>query len=649
MLDFKLKDKINSLDKQFVGIIVIAALLRFISLSLKPPHHDEGINGWFADQMLFNGFYNYDSENYHGPLHFYIVFLFQVLFGKSEFILRLPTVIVSIISVYWITKFSSFFGKGCAYAAALILAISPAFVFYGRYAIHETDLLFFFILMFWGIIGLYNEGELKYLIGLCFGVCGIILTKETYIIHFACMVIAWIVLILWEKIIPTDKILPASQKWKNKELAIILGICFLLLVFFYSGTFLDFNGLGELLKSFQPWIKTGTASSGGHAKPFKYWFTLVLKYEPIMLLSMIISFRYLFFKGNMWIRYFAIYSIGVFLAYSIIPYKTPWCIMSIVWTLSFVIADFVMPLLNSRFRVQLILIVAFLMLNSFITTIKLNFINYENEKEPYVYVQTSNELKKLTSVLNNRLKVDPRTYDLNIQLLRDGDWPLPWVLSDYSMVGYYNNLKIKPNNYDADVLIVQKGRSFETEENLKDSYYTEDCQIRPSQDISKLFFKYKTFKDILSDRQVNFIPKPKIPVKEGEGLIASFYQNEKWSGNVTLKKQYGEVDIFWESNLKPIAAPFSALFEGEIYIPSPDTKLILHSDDGGFVEVDNIKVINDPGPHGVTPFESGIIGSSGWKKIKVGFYDIGGGAVVKLTYKIGDQEKKVPSSYLRYQ
>jgi predicted membrane-bound mannosyltransferase len=43
--------------------------LRFFLLGIKPPHFDEGINGWFVDQVVHNGFYRYDPTNYHGPLH----------------------------------------------------------------------------------------------------------------------------------------------------------------------------------------------------------------------------------------------------------------------------------------------------------------------------------------------------------------------------------------------------------------------------------------------------------------------------------------------------------------------------------------------------------------------------------------------------
>ena len=38
-------------------IVGLAAFLRFFWLDIKPPHFDEGINGWFVDQMVKSGFY----------------------------------------------------------------------------------------------------------------------------------------------------------------------------------------------------------------------------------------------------------------------------------------------------------------------------------------------------------------------------------------------------------------------------------------------------------------------------------------------------------------------------------------------------------------------------------------------------------------
>src|SRR5213078_3869626 len=110
-------------------IIGLAAFLRFLLLGMKPPHFDEGINGWFVDQMLRNGFYKYDPTNYHGPLHFYVLFLSQTLFGRNLWALRLPVVLVSISCVWLTLKFEPFIGRTVSRLAALAMAVSPGFVF----------------------------------------------------------------------------------------------------------------------------------------------------------------------------------------------------------------------------------------------------------------------------------------------------------------------------------------------------------------------------------------------------------------------------------------------------------------------------------------------------------------------------------------
>src|ERR1700739_3270189 len=66
-----------------VAIVVVAFVFRVAWLDIKPAHFDEGVNGWFVDEMTRQGFYHYDPTNFHGPLHFYVLFLAQTLFGRS--------------------------------------------------------------------------------------------------------------------------------------------------------------------------------------------------------------------------------------------------------------------------------------------------------------------------------------------------------------------------------------------------------------------------------------------------------------------------------------------------------------------------------------------------------------------------------------
>src|ERR1700676_4147847 len=171
-------------------IIGLGAFLRFFLLAIKPPHFDEGINGWFVDQMVKNGFYKYDPTNYHGPLHFYVLLLSQTLFGRNLWALRLPVILVSIASVWLTLKFGPLVGRSVRRWGALAMAVSPGFVFYGRYSIHEVWMLLFSMLFILGLLGLWRFGTSNYLWCPGEGRTGMVLTKETYIIHLGCAVVA---------------------------------------------------------------------------------------------------------------------------------------------------------------------------------------------------------------------------------------------------------------------------------------------------------------------------------------------------------------------------------------------------------------------------------------------------------------------------
>src|SRR5258708_18922508 len=158
-------------------IIGLAVFLRFFLLGMKPPHFDEGINGWFVDQMMKTGFYKYDPTNYHGPLHFYVLLLSQTLFGRNPWALRLPVVLVSISSVWLTLKFEPFVGRTVARLAALAMAVSPGFVFSVRYSIHSVSLILFTLLFFYGLFGLWKFCTANYLWPSGMGVTGMILSK----------------------------------------------------------------------------------------------------------------------------------------------------------------------------------------------------------------------------------------------------------------------------------------------------------------------------------------------------------------------------------------------------------------------------------------------------------------------------------------
>src|SRR6266403_2692149 len=233
-------------DWMFWTILLLATALRFFLLGIKPPHFDEGINGWFVDQLVKTGFYRYDPTNYHGPLHFYALMLSQTLFGRNLWALRLPVVLVSIGCVWLTLKFEPFVGRTVSRLAALAMAVSPGFVFYGRYSIHEVWILFFTMLFIFGAFGLWKFGDRNYLWCAGMGLTGMILSKETYILHVLCAIIAIAVCWVSNYFNKLEDSRPATQTWDYVDLAVVIGTGVVLIIFFYSGTFFNWNGVKGL-------------------------------------------------------------------------------------------------------------------------------------------------------------------------------------------------------------------------------------------------------------------------------------------------------------------------------------------------------------------------------------------------------------------
>jgi uncharacterized protein (TIGR03663 family) len=481
-------------------IIGLGAFLRFLLLGMKPPHFDEGINGWFVDQMVRNGFYRYDPTNYHGPLHFYVLFLAQTLFGRNLWALRLPVVLVSISCVWLTLKFEPFVGRNVSRLAALAMAVSPGFVFYGRYSIHEAWLVLFTMLFFFGLFGLWKFGTANYLWCAGMGLTGMILSKETYILHVGCAVIAVAVCWISNYFNKLEDNRSATQTWDYVDLAVVTGTGLVLIIFFYSGTFFNWNGVKGLYQAYLPWFKTGSEGHG-HEKPWYYWLRLIARYEWPVLGGLVVCLFSIRFK-NVALRYLAIYGVGTVIAYSIVKYKTPWCIISFIWpfTLIFGAAAALTPLIYKR---VVYVVSAILLTGSLGYCIWLNYFRCTTETEPYVYVQTYNDVYKFTDPLLQLAYSDPRAYQLVGHVIRASPYPLPWMLDDFGRVGYYEKDNL-PAKVDGDFLLVQQDKIATVEAKLHESYYTFPMTIRPYQDPSKAYFNAKIFKSFFPGRWPDF-------------------------------------------------------------------------------------------------------------------------------------------------
>ena len=419
-----------------ICILVLAAFLRFYLLGEKPPHFDEGINGWFVDQMLVNGFYQYNHENFHGPLYFYMLLVSQSLLGFDIVPLRLPAVMGSLFTILGILMFRPIFGAKPVLVAAFLATISPAQVFYGRYSIHESWFAGFVVLMVLGAIGLWLYGAKRYLNLLVVGVTGCILLKETTIIHVGCLVLAVPVCLAYTKYALNQPNGFAKREWSAKDLLPPLLLASVVLVLFFSGLFMNWRGVGSMALGYTSWLSTGVGMSSGHEKPWYYWLSLFHQYEWPVAVGLAYSVYYAF-RGETPTRYFVIYSCGALMAYSIVSYKTPWCILPFQWPFFIMCGLMVSTVWEPRCKSWLAaLVLAVASVHSAWKMCELNWVNSTDPKEPYVYVQTSKELMVALNPLLLAIKTDPAARELRGQVNLDSYYPLPWIFRNMPNVGY---------------------------------------------------------------------------------------------------------------------------------------------------------------------------------------------------------------------
>ncbi len=207
------------------------------------------------------------------------------------------------------------------------------------------------------------------------------------------------------------------------------------------------------------------------------------------------------------LRFLSIYGIGTLLAFSIINYKTPWCIISLVWPFFFTFAALVFLPLGRTWRIAAGAVAVVLLGVSCYQAWRLNFVDYVNEGEPYVYVQTFEDINKLTGPLAALVREDPSNFHITGHILIGSYHPLPWVLGDFNNIGYYGAEK-SPARFDADFLIVDDARVSDVEAKLKEPYFKEAFHLRSAQGAAQLYFNALTFLAIFPGRNPEFVPEP---------------------------------------------------------------------------------------------------------------------------------------------
>jgi len=409
---------------------------RFYDLGIRPPHHDEAVNGWFVDGMFRTGFYKYDPQNYHGPIYFYFLALAEMIFGRSVQTLRIVTVFFGGLLTFVPFLYRRWIGPRAAWIAAFVLALSPAVVFYSRYAIHEIPFAFFTALFFYFWLCAREEKfSWKNLIGLGLSLGMLACLKENFIIYLACLLIAEVMTRVYGK----EWTFP--QKYSLYGLMSLIAFTMVMLV--YSALGRDETGISDFFRAFILWSETGSKGNG-HEKTFDYWIKIFAQYEWPTLIGVLLTPLALKKKVPQSIRLLSVVSVGTLLAYSIVKYKTPWCLLCFQWGFVLVLAYWCARIWD-RQKVLVITALSIMGLHSAYQAYEVSYVNVDAEDSYYIYGQTYRDLMPPIEVIIGRVKNNPSlSGTMRISVISAYTWPLPFLLGEIKQVGYYNESNVPP-------------------------------------------------------------------------------------------------------------------------------------------------------------------------------------------------------------
>lgn len=456
------------------AILLIAAVLRLYDLNLVPLHHDEGVNGNFLVRLVRDGEYRYDPENYHGPTLYYfaalIPWIIRLLFGVAArdhyglttITIRLVPAVFGLGTIGLVFMLRRRLGTVAALSAALLLAVSPGAVYLSRYFIHETQFVFFTLAIVVFGLRFYDTRNPTWLILTSASAALLFATKETAMISVGVLLIAFVLTHVYRRLYrnmvgqPPGKSRRSGVRHESafrrfmSELgttnlvisAAIAIIVFLFLnILFYSSFFRNAQGIYDALKTFEVWSKTGQTA---HVHPlFTYVKWLMLQEGPLLFMGAIGAVLVVLKPKNSMALFAALWSFGLIAAYSLIPYKTPWLVLNFVVPLA-LIAGYTVQLIYEmeRGQIRIVAMVLFIaMVVNTYQTIDLNFINYDNDDQYYVYVYA--HTRRGTLDLVRTVEQIARERDgskTGITIVSPDYWPLPWYLRDFSRTAYFGRM-----------------------------------------------------------------------------------------------------------------------------------------------------------------------------------------------------------------
>jgi predicted membrane-bound mannosyltransferase len=275
----------------------------------------------------------------------------------------------------------------------------------------------------------------------------------------------------------------AGARWSRVHLALGAGVALVVSVVMFSSFFTNAAGPVDSIRTYLPWLDRAKGESP-HVHPWHYYMSLLLYNKvgrgPVWSEGLILGLAMVGFGAGLsrrrlplgditWVRFVGFYTLLLLGIYSVIPYKTPWCLLGFLHGF-ILLAGVGAGLLVwwARWLPLRVIMVLLLLLGSG----QLGFQAYraaipyaDSQRNPYVYAQTLESTLSLVDRVRAIARVHPEGHDMLVQVMaRGGDyWPLPWYFRELGRTGWWAQV---PANPVAPVVIASPGFEAQLTERL---------------------------------------------------------------------------------------------------------------------------------------------------------------------------------------
>ncbi|MCG3205907.1 MAG: hypothetical protein KCHDKBKB_02631 [Elusimicrobia bacterium] len=661
-------------------LVVIVVFLRVYNLDARPLHNDEAVNGFFADNLIRTGQYKYDPTNYHGPTLYYfqlipswvngvikknIGFRFSDSAGLTVSSMRLTTAAVSLLFLLGFIACRSAIGFWGMVIAFLFSAFSPNHLFFSRYFIHEIYVLLFTFGAYLGVFHFLSSKTTWSLYAAAASSALLFCTKETGLVHLGILGVSGLLALFFYPLLEGQGFRRSFKKVSNflvsrfrsldMKIFVIAGLIFAGIWFvFFSSFFTHFSGPIDSFRAYLPWLKQGLHS--GHEKPWDYFFLKVIwPYETGLAVLSIIGLIAVFIRNEPKGWFLVFWSLGTWVFYSVVPYKTPWCGINMLLPMALLAGIGVQYILEGLKRIpvlpirkrghwSLAMLVSGLFLIQLPPMIRLNFTESTNERHPQVYVHTSNDVFRLIEDIERFSEKSGLGREMLIQVVSPEYWPIPFYLRNYTSAKYWGEMKNDISG--APLILANTQQRSAVRDVLAESYSLETYTLRPGY-----------FLDLWINNAVResfspatMVPDLLVPVRPPfpltSGLKKEVFSGSNWEGLPikTSLQRFSSGAFIRHTDIKQDNSPFSLRWSGFIRIPVGGIyRFALDSDDGSKLFLDGQEIIDNGGVHSLERSVRSVNLSAGYHTFELKYMDVGGFSELSLYWRrLGTKEELVP-------